>query len=83
MAADRERAERVAVIAHPPGDEMAALRLAALDEVLARELERDLHRFRAAADERDASGAEARGASATSLFASCSVGPFVKNAVCA
>ena len=34
--------------------------LAALDDVLPRELQRDLHRLRSAADERDAAGAEAR-----------------------
>ena len=61
-AADRERAERDAVIALPPGDEMAALRLAALDEILPRELERRLDRFRAAADEEDVADAlSARG----------------------
>ena len=49
-AADRQRAQRDAVIALPPGDEVAALRLAALDEILARELERSLDRLRPAAD---------------------------------
>ncbi len=51
VAADRERAERVAVIALPPRDEDAALRLADLDEILPRHLERGLDRFRAAAHE--------------------------------
>ena len=53
VAADRERAERIAVIALPPGDDMAALRLADLDEILARHLERRLDRLRTAADEID------------------------------
>src|SRR5206468_1845509 len=37
IAADRERTERVAVIALPPSDEEPALRLTALDEILSRE----------------------------------------------
>ena len=60
VAADRQRAQRVAVVAHPARDEVRARRLAALDDVLPRELQRDLHRLRSAADERDAAGAEAR-----------------------
>ena len=50
-AADRERAQRDAVIALAPGDEIAPLRLAALDEILPRELQRRLDRLRSAADE--------------------------------
>ena len=53
VAADRERAQRVAVIALPPRDEPAALGLADLDEVLARHLERRLDRLGAAGDEVD------------------------------
>ena len=48
VAADRQRAERVAVIALTTADEDAALSFTALDEVLARQLERGLHRLRAA-----------------------------------
>ncbi len=51
VAADREGAERVAVVALPPRDEVRALRLPDLDEVLARHLERGLDRLRAAAHE--------------------------------
>ena len=51
VAAGRERAERVAVIALPPRDDVPALRLADLDEILPRHLERRLDRLRAAADE--------------------------------
>ena len=54
VAADGERAQRVAVIALPPADEMRAVRLADLEEVLARELERRLHAFRPAGNEVDA-----------------------------
>ena len=50
-AADRERAERDAVIALPARNDVSPLRLAALDEILARELERCLDRLRPAADE--------------------------------
>ena len=50
-AADRERAERDAVIALAARDEMAPLRFAALDEILPRQLERGLDRLGAAADE--------------------------------
>ena len=51
VAAGGERAERVAVIALPPRDEMLPLRLAALDEILPRELDAGLDRLRSAADE--------------------------------
>src|SRR6185312_12608143 len=51
VAADGERAQRVAMIALPAGDEAAALRLADLQEVLPRQLERGLDCLRAAADE--------------------------------
>ena len=51
VAADRERAERVAVVALPPPDEDAALGLPDLDEILARHLERRLDRLGAAAHE--------------------------------
>ena len=50
IAADRQRAERVAVIALPAADEVLALRLAHLDAVLPRHFERSLHRLRAARD---------------------------------
>ena len=53
VAAGSERAERVAVIALPPRDDVTALRLADLDEKLPRHLERGLDRLRAAADEID------------------------------
>jgi len=53
VSADRERAQRVAVIALTPGDEVAALRLTDLDEVLTGELECRFDRFRAARDEID------------------------------
>ena len=52
-AADRERAERAAVIALAACDDVPPLRLAAFDEILARELERGLDRLRAAADEKN------------------------------
>ena len=45
VAAHRERAERVAVIGLAPADDVRALWLAFLDEVLARELERGLDRL--------------------------------------
>ncbi len=51
VAAGRERAERVAVIALAARDDVAALRLALLDKVLPRHLQRRLDRLRAAADE--------------------------------
>ncbi len=51
VATDRERAERVAVVALPPGDETGAFGLADLDEVLARELQRRLDSLRTAGDE--------------------------------
>ena len=53
VAAGRERAERVAVIALAARDDVAALRLALLDEILPRHLQRRLDRLRAAADEID------------------------------
>ena len=53
VAADRQRAQRVAVIALASGDEPAALRLADLDEILPGELERGLDRLGAAGDEVD------------------------------
>ena len=51
VAAHRQRAEGVAVVALAPRDEVAALRLADLDEVLARHLQRRFHGFGAAGDE--------------------------------
>src|SRR5262249_51584188 len=54
VAADGERSERVAVVALPPADEVRAMRLADLEKVLARELERRLHPFGSAGDEVDA-----------------------------
>ena len=60
VAADGKGAERVAVVALPPGDEVAPPGLADLDEVLPRQLERGLDRFRAARDEIDVRGAARR-----------------------
>ena len=57
VAADGQGAERIAMVALLAGDEMPALRLADLDEILARHLERGLHGLRAAADEIDVAGA--------------------------
>ena len=51
VAAHRQCAERVAVIALAARDEVPALRFAALDEVLPRHLQRRLDGFRPAADE--------------------------------
>ena len=45
IAAGGQRAERVAVIALPPGDEMAAFRPPGFDEILPRQLHRRLGRF--------------------------------------
>ena len=53
VAADRQRTERVAVVALPARDEMPAPRFPALDVVLARHLQRRLDRLRAAGDEID------------------------------
>ena len=53
VAAGRERAERVAVIALPPRDEALALRLPRLEEILPRDLDRRFDRLRSAADEID------------------------------
>ena len=50
IAARRQRAERIAMIALAARDEAPALRLAALDEVLPRDLDAGLDRFRSAAD---------------------------------
>ena len=54
VAADGERAERIAVIRLPAADDLRALRLALLDEVLPRELERRFHRLGSARGEVDA-----------------------------
>src|SRR6476659_4642578 len=51
VAAGGQRAQRVAVIALAAGDDVAALGLAALDEILPRHLQRRLDRLRAAAYE--------------------------------
>ncbi len=51
-APDRQGAECDAMIALPSRDDVLPLRLAAFDEILARELERGLDRLRAAADEK-------------------------------
>src|SRR5262245_4447604 len=51
-APDRQRTERDAMIALPSRDDVSPLRLAAFDEILARELERGLDGLRAAADEK-------------------------------
>jgi hypothetical protein len=53
VAADGQCAQRVAVIALPPCDEHAALRLADLDGVLARQLQRGLDCLGTARDEVD------------------------------
>ncbi|CAM2156543.1 hypothetical protein PT2222_30015 [Paraburkholderia tropica] len=53
VAADRQRAERIAVIALAARDEMTARQLALLHEELARELERGLDRLGPARDEID------------------------------
>src|SRR5262249_59605320 len=52
-APDRERTERDAMIALPSRDDVSPLRLTAFDEILAREFERGLDRFRPPADEKD------------------------------
>jgi hypothetical protein len=59
-AADGECAERHAVIALPPRDDVLALRLAALDEKLARQLQRRLDRLGTAADEQHVADAVRR-----------------------
>src|ERR1700734_2180566 len=59
VAADGQGAERIAMIALPPGDDMTALRLADLDKILARHLERRRDRLRAAAHEMDVGQARA------------------------
>src|SRR5262249_37501986 len=56
-APDREPTEGDAVIALASRDDVSPLRLAAFDEILAREFERGLERLRAAADEKDVAGA--------------------------
>ena len=56
-AADRERAERDAMIALAPRYDVSPLRLATLDEILPRELERSLDRLRSAADVEDVADA--------------------------
>src|SRR5262245_11596583 len=56
-ASGRKRAERDAVIALAPRDDVAPLRLTAFDEILARELERSFNRLRSAADEENATDA--------------------------
>ena len=53
VAARRQRAERIAVIALPPRDEAHALRLAGLDKILSSDLDRGLDRLRSTADEID------------------------------
>src|ERR1700719_3269388 len=60
IAADGERAQRVAVIALSAGNEMTALRLLALDEVLPCHLERRFDRLRSAGDEIDLGHARRR-----------------------
>jgi hypothetical protein len=56
-APDRERTERDAMIALVSRDDVSPLRLAAFDEILAREFERGLDRLRATADEKDVADA--------------------------
>ena len=53
IAAGRQGAQRIAVIALPPRDEMLSLRLTDFDGVLPRQLQRRFHGFRAAGDEID------------------------------
>src|ERR1700730_18631324 len=53
VAAGRERAQRIAVIALTPRDDVPALALTFLDEILPRHLDRGLDRFRSAAHEID------------------------------
>ena len=53
VAADSERAERIAVIALPSRDDVSALRLADLDKKLPRHFERGFHRLRTAAHQID------------------------------
>ena len=48
IATDRKRSERVAVVTVAACDKARALRLTFLDEILAREFQRGLHRFRPA-----------------------------------
>ena len=81
VAADRQRAERIAVIALAAGDEMATLRLPDLDEILPRELERGLDRLRTARYQVDV--AMPGGACATRVSASSSATAVVKKLVCA
>src|SRR2546428_3942023 len=56
-ASDRERTERDAMITLPSRNDVSPLRLAAFDEILAREFERGLDRLGAAADEKDVADA--------------------------
>ncbi len=60
VAAGRQCAQRVAVIALPAGDDMTALRLAALQEILPGQLDRRLNGFRSAGNEIDAGNARRR-----------------------
>ena len=53
VAADRQRAKGIAVIALAPRDDMGPLGLADLDKILARHLERRLDRLGTAADQID------------------------------
>jgi hypothetical protein len=62
VAAHRQRAQRVAVVALAPRDEVRALRLADLHEILARHLQRRLHRLGAAAHQVHVAHALGRGA---------------------
>ncbi len=60
VAADRQRAERIAVIAVAACDKARALRLTLLNEILPRELQRSFHRFRAAGHQISVRGAAGR-----------------------
>jgi hypothetical protein len=60
IAAHGQRPQRVAMVALAPRDEVAALRLADLDEVLARHLQRGLDGLGAAADEVGVADADRR-----------------------
>ena len=51
VSARGQRAQGIPVVALPAGDETLALRLAAFDEILARQLDAGFDRFRSAADQ--------------------------------
>jgi hypothetical protein len=81
VAAGRERAERIAVIALAARDDVARCGSPFLDEILPRHLQRGLDRLRAAADE--IRMADPGGRIRTSRSASASAMSVVKKLVCA